>query len=278
VKRGAATVPVETFLEVVCAVHLASYVRGAFPERGGLMVAGPPGVLKSALLDVLDKTYPDALKLSDVNMPTLIALRDQLSTDTIRTLLIPDLAKLYERDPRTASNLEGTLRALVAEGYTAAAFEDSRVSRFTARACVVAALTPKLWSDKFAAWEDSGFSRRFLWALVRLKDPRVLDRAVERWRPLALRLGRHVALPALDRGIPNLVSPRSRRTLKALLKYQPGGMHATQFALLAKVLAVLTWHYRQTRRRGQPAERALDTLRVFAPCLGKEGAQLVVRE
>lgn len=267
-KSSIPSIPVEVFLEVLCAVHLSSYVQGGVPDRSGLMIVGPPGVMKSSFMDVLD-LYSEAIKLSDVNVQTLVAMRDQLSNNSIRTLVIPEFAKLYERDPRTAANVEGTLRALAAEGFSAASFEDSRVSRFHARACIVAALTPALQSVQFRRWEDTGFARRFLWALIRLKDPRVLDRAVEQWKTIPLRRGGRL-IPDMDSGIPNLTTPAMRASLKHFLKYQPGGVHATQFAMLVKMLAVLTWHYKKRKIR----RNALDTITQFAPCLSRGGAEI----
>lgn len=267
----AGTVSLATMTEMLYAAHLASYVQGPFEDRGGLMVVGPPAVLKSALLSVLDRHYHNALALSDVNTQALVALRPQIAQGTIRTLVLPELQKVYERDPRTAVNVEGTLRAMVAEGFAGASFEDPRPNRILARCMVVGAMTPECQAQHFKGWEDSGFNRRFLWPLITLDDPEVLERAVEEWT--LLELG-HADFPALPQGeIPNTTTLAERQALRVLVKYQPGGSHATQLAVMVKMLAVLRWWY---KARGVPVTRALDRMREFARTLSKTGARLTV--
>lgn len=263
----------EDYLECICAVHLASYVESPFKEHGGLMIVGPPAVMKSTLLDVLDRNYPDVVQLSDVNVQTLVDLRDQIGNENIRSLVMPEYGKLYERHPATATNLEGHIRALVAEGFSAASFEDSRMNRLRARCTVLAAMTPTLQNDHFKRWENTGFSRRFLWSLIRLRDPMMLTQAVEEWRLIDFGFKRAPAIPA-EGTIPNLVNSRQRKQLAHLLKRQPGGgAHATQLSLLARMLAVLVWHYKRTGTK----RRAMDTVQAFASTLGDGGAALVLR-
>lgn len=267
----AGAVSLATMTEVLYAAHLSGYVESPFEDRGGLMVVGPPAVLKSAMLSVLDRHYHNALMLSDVNNQALVALRPQLAQGTVRTLVLPELQKLYERDPRTALNVEGTIRALVAEGFASASFEDPRPNRTVARGLVVGALTPETQQANFRRWEETGFNRRFLWPLVTLDDPDVLERAVEEW--VLLDFG-NAAFPALPAGrIPNTTTREERRALRNLVKYQPGGSHATQFSLLVKMLAVLRWWYQQMGKR---PGKAVDTIREFAKTLSRTGGRLTV--
>lgn len=263
---------VGTLLEILCAVHLSSYVESPFQDRGGLMIVGPPGVLKSTFLGLLDRNYNDAVSISDINARSLNDLRDQIASKTIRTLVIPEYAKLHERHIYTAQNVEGTVRALVGEGFTSASFEDARINRLRARCTLVSAMTPKFQTDHFKAWEESGFNRRFLWSLVRLQDSELLERAVEEWRLVDFRVAHVPPTPSSDT-IPNLTTQEERAELRRLVKYQPGGSHAVHIALLAKVLAVLKWWYRLRKR---PEREALETVRSFAQSLGKEGAELVI--
>jgi hypothetical protein len=256
-------------LEIMCAAHLGNMVEGPFQDRGGVMLVGPPGVLKTTFVNVIDQQYHDAISLSDVNVKALIQLRDQISSGKINTLVLPELAKIYERNDSTAKNVEGTLRALVSEGFQAASFEDSRINRLTARAMVIAALTPPTVDAHFTGWEESGFNRRFLWCLIRLADPLALEKAAVSWQRINFRMA-HVPLVPLGSTIPNKTTQRERQRCAALVKYQPGGDHAVQLQVLIRILAVLRWWYAES---GQP-RNAMDTIERFAPALGRTGVSL----
>jgi len=236
------------------------------------MIVGPPGVLKSTFLGLLDRNYNDVVNISDINVKSLNDLRDQIASKTIRTLVIPEYRKLHERHLYTAQNVEGHVRALVGEGFTSASFEDSRINRLRARCTVLSAMTPRFQTDHFRDWEESGFNRRFLWSLVRLRDADLLERAVEDWRLVEFRMAHVPPIPTND-SIPNLTTYEERREMRRLVKYQPGGSHAIQIALLSKMLAVLKWWYGLRKRS---AREAMHTIRSFARSLGKEGAELIV--
>lgn len=251
-------------VEVLCAAHLGNLVEGPFQERGGLMLVGPPGVLKTTFVSALDHAYQDAIMVSDINVQSLIRLRDAIASGKINTLVLPELAKVYERADVTAKNVEGTLRAMAAEGFSAASFEDSRINRLVARALVIGAMSPAMVTRHFTAWEESGFNRRFLWCLVRLADPLALERAAINWSKIDFRM-RHLPLAPLGSQIPNLTTQRERQRLAVLAKYQPGGDHAIQIQLLIRILAVLRWWYQES---GDPRD-AMETLEAFAPALSK---------
>lgn len=263
-------VRIETMIEMMYALHLSAYVEGPFKDRGGMMLVGPPGVLKTSILNVLERSYPNVVTLSDANSQMLVELRGQIAQEAIRTLVIPELAKLYERDPRVAANVEGTLRALAAEGFRAASFEDARVNRIEARCLVIGALTEHLHSVRFAGWEHSGFNRRFLWPVVTL-NAEVLDRAVHRWEYLLLDRGQVPPIPAEQ--IPQRTTDEERHALRLMVKHQPGGTHAQQFALMVKLLAVLQWWY---PRIGRTREDAFLRMHEFAASLGKNGAEIII--
>lgn len=256
-------------VEVICAAHLGQFVESPFQERGGIMLVGPPGVLKTTFVSVLDQQYQDAIMLSDVNVKSLIQLRDNIASGKINTLVLPELAKLYERADSTSSNVEGTIRALVAEGFAAASFEDSRINRLIARAMVIGAMTPAVLNSRFTGWEESGFNRRFLWCLLKLADPAALENAAVNWQRINFRM-QHVPLPPLNGAVPNKTTQRERRQLATWVKYQPGGDHAIQIQLLTRILAVLRWWYAESGS----SRNAMDTLEAFAPALGKTGVAL----
>lgn len=262
---------ISVMLEMLCAVHLSSYVESPFQDHGGLMIVGPPGVLKSTFLSILDRNYHDALSLSDLNMRTLVDYRDHIAARTIRTLVIPEYKKIWERHKMTASNVEGTIRALAGEGFMSAGFEDSRPQRLRARCTIFAAMTPKFQADHYREWEEDGFNRRFLWSLVRLQDPQLVDKAVELWELVDVNLARIPPTPVAS--IPNLTTREERAAMRLLVKYQPGGNHGSQVAIMAKTLSVLKWWYKILKR---PDGAALATIRTFAQSLGKEGAELTI--
>lgn len=261
---------VRDYIEAVAAVHCSSYVAGEFPERGGLMIVGPPAVLKSTFLEILDRHYHDALALSDVNAKSLAALRDAIANGRIRTLLFPEFAKLYERKADTAANVEGVLRAFAAEGFSSASFDDARISRLRARATIIAAMTPGEQRTHFERWENSGFNRRFLWSLIGLEDPTVLQQAVIEWRRIEFRVGTLPLVPIEKRRIPNTTTRAERTQLRNLCKYQPGGDQTVQMQMLVKMLAVLRWSYEESGDRRDP----MATVMRFAATLGKHGALL----
>lgn len=258
-------------VEVICATHLSSYVDlPGFTDRGGLMLVGAPGMLKTTFIGILDRHYPDALMLSDINAQGLVRLRDIIATGGVRTLVIPELRKLYERNEATASNVEGTLRALVSEGFQAASFEDQRVNRARARATVIGALTPATQSKRFTDWEESGLNRRFLWSLIRLEDATILDRAAVACQSLDFQLQHVPRAPLSGESIPNLTTAPEREQFRLWVKYQPGGMHALQLQLLTRQLAVLRYWYQEAGINRDPME----TMRAFAQTLGREGAEI----
>lgn len=260
-------------LEVLCAAHLSTYVDSPFAERGGLMLVGPPGALKSTFLDVLDGQYHDAVTMSDINARSLVDLRDQISTGAIKTLVLPELAKIYERHESTAKNVEGTLRAMTAEGFQAASFEDQRVSRLRARAMVIAGMTPKTREKNFTGWEESGFNRRFLWCLIRLKDPEVLVRAVLEWKKLIFQV-EHMPRAPVSGSIPYQVTREQQMVFRGWVKYQPGGSSALHMQMIVKIYCVLQWWYIQIDN----GRDAMATLCRFAEGLGRHGAEVDVPE
>ena len=256
-------------VEILCAAHLGNLVEGPFSERGGIMLVGPPGVLKTTFVSTLDVQYQDALMVSDINVKSLIRMRDAIAAGKVNTLVLPELAKVYERADVTSKNVEGTLRALAAEGFSAASFEDSRINRLTARALIIAGLVPSLVESHFSAWEESGYNRRFLWSLIRLKDPTALEKAAVNWARIDFRV-KHIPLVPLGSKIPNLTTQRERQRLAVMVKHQPGGDHAIQIQLMTRILAVLRWWYTENGDDRNP----MDVMERFGLSLGKNGTAM----
>lgn len=265
------TVPINVLFEMVCAAHLGSLVQGDFKEHGGMMLVGPPGMMKSTVLEILESNYPDVLALSDINAQALNKLKSRITDRSIRTLVLPEYAKIYERNVDTANNVEGTLRAMVSEGFKSASFDNPLIARQLARATLLAAMTPEFREKHSQRWQDSGFARRFIWPLLSLQQPEILDDAVERWELLDFRVSGVPPIPS-PAVIPNLTTPAERKAIRMMVRYQPH-THTSQFQFMIRCLAVLKWWYR-ARRRDPGA--AFHTVSVFARSLGKQGAELVI--
>lgn len=256
-------------IEVICAAHLSHLVAGPSLDRGGIMLIGPPGVMKSTFLNVLDRNYDDAITMSDVNAQSLTSLRDAISTNQIRTLVLPEFGKIYERQAVTAANVEGVFRAMVGEGFSAAGWQDQRVNRVVARAMIMGALTPATQDQRFAGWENSGFNRRFLWCLLGLENPHAVDEAMVAWQTINLNVAR-IPRPPLNGNIPNLTTADERRILRSWVKYQPGGNHAMQLQLLSKIVSVLRWWY----STNDIDVEAMEVVGRFAVSLGRSGGKV----
>lgn len=264
-------VPIRAFIECLCAAHLSTYVEAPFKDVGGIVVVGPPGSLKTSMLKVVCQ-YPNAIETSDLNVTALGDMRSAIASKHIRTLVIPELAKVYERDPRSADNVEGHLRAMVDEGFRAPSFKNQQMARLSAHCVVLAGITEEFREERFKKWNDSGFNRRFIWPLIRLANPELLDIAADTWRAIDFRVRYLPGIPASGR-IPNQTRAPERARLRSYLKYQPGPTHTTQAHILTRMLAVMKWWY---RLEGRPGGTANTTLRLFCRTLSKEGAELIL--
>lgn len=265
--QAARTIRVSTFVECLKAVHLSSYVQSPFSHMCGMFVVGAPGVIKTTLLEFLDP-YETVLTLSDINTKMISSVvKSQLTNNAIKTLVLPEVQRIYERDPRTAAGVEGTIRALVEEGYRGATMEDPTVTRFRARACVIGAMTESLRDANWKRWTDSGFSRRFMWCLIRLADSGVLMDAVENGR-LAQIDGVMVPMPTPMGLIPPLSADQKKR-LRPLVRKQPKPSNV-QYELLCRMGAVLTFYYAKANSKKDPIKTIIE----FGNCL-LGGADLV---
>lgn len=254
--NGNSHVKVSTLIECVKACHLSTYVSSEFSHSSGLFLVGPPGVLKTTIVGALD-TYESVMTLSDINGKTLTSIiKAQLTTNAIKTLVFTEVQRLYERDPRTAAGIEGTIRSLVEEGYRGASYEDPTVTRFIARACVIGAMTDKFRDEHWTLWQDSGFSRRFLWVLVRLADPSILMNAVESGR-LAEVKGEVVPMPTPQLGTIAPIEGMLRKKIRPLVRKQPKPANV-QYEMLCRMLAVLIHYYEKAKSKKDPVETVIE--------------------
>lgn len=237
------------------------------------MFVGPPEALKTACLKVLTG-YPNALPLTDINTQQLTKLRDAIAAGIIKTLALLDLQKLYERDPQTALNAEGNIRALACEGFTAASFQSQEVNRMTARCVVMAAMTNALMEHNFERWNKTGFARRFLFSMFALADPDVLVDAILKWEKLPLSF--NFITPPASRSIPFTVTVAERQELQKFVRFQYGKTEPLH--MLCKIYAVLKWHYNRDKAKKQKLEsdRAMTVIADFGESLGREGTRLTL--
>jgi hypothetical protein len=264
------TLSLSTLCEVICAFHLASYVKGPIADRGGLMIVAPPGNLKSTSLLLLEKHYANAVTFSNLNTKTLTRLRGDLMAGTVRTLILPDLQSIYAGDPRTADRLEAAIMQMVSEGHIGASWEDSRHRKFSTRCAVFAAMPNAFFERRAPIWEDNGFLRRFLWVFYRFKNPYLLTESLVKWQ--RARVNGKLVVPQVPMDeIEDTATEVERRELLSMLKYQPGP-HETQLVLWARALSALRWHY---KRIGDP-RNAMDTMREFSGSLQSEAVELTL--
>jgi hypothetical protein len=162
------------------------------------------------------------------------------------------------------------MQAMVDEGFSQPSFRDSRMQGIKARCTIVSALTENFYQKKYTEWGESGFSRRFLWSLVTLKDPEQLMDAVSKWKAINIELEKIIRIPSNEH-IPESLSESDRRRLRGLVKYQPGA-GPLQFQIICKMCAVLKWHYEKRKIDKDPIKTIIE----FGQSLGKDGAQIIL--
>lgn len=264
---------VETLVEAICSLHIASYVESPYKDRGGLMLVGPAGVLKTTLLDVLDNNYHNALAISNSHMSTMRKLQPAFYNGQVRSLCFPDLQSIYAGDPRTASRIEQMMMQLSGEATrTIGGDEDSRYAKFKGYCTMFAAMTPSFYTAHINKWDESGYSRRFLWATYTFLDPDILMRAIAQWTRANIGT---TAIPVCPTNslIPDSLTQQDREEIQSWLRHQPQP-HEIQFQVLCKATSALAWHYKQCKIK----KRAMDTMREFSEILQHDAALLKLPE
>jgi len=256
----------ETLIEVIEAGHLTSFVQSEFPQRGGIMLIGPPGVLKTTFIESAVYGYPSALVLSDLNINSLMKLRESLISGRFSTVAFPEFEKLYARKAETASNVEATIKQLVEEGFTNASFEDQDAITTKVKAFILGAMTHSFYKTKVSIWRESGFKRRFLWVGIRLGDP---DRIMK-----AIRHNKKIELGGIWRRHPTGSIPfhLTQKECKEIEKHMASQWEATPYALIQKIFAVLKWKYED-----QPG-KAMAIISDFAASIKNELADVELPE
>jgi hypothetical protein len=233
----------QTLIEVIDAAHLTNFITSPFPQRGALMVVGPPGSMKTTFINVALSNYPSALRLGDLNINSLMKLRDSLVSGRYSTIAFPEYEKLYQRKADTAANIEGTIKQLIEEGFGRASFEELDAITTTARVMIVGAMTYEFYNRKISQWRESGFKRRILWCGIKLNNPDKVMESIRKWELIELD-GIPRRYPTKD--IPFNVSDAESRAIEGMLK---GQWEATPYVLLKKIYAVLKWKYPREPRK-----------------------------
>ena len=258
---------ISTLIEIVSAAHLSHYINSPFPERAGLMFVGPPASLKTAMIEVMDN-YPNAIVLSDLTVKQGVGLREDISANKIITLAFADFAKLYQRGTAGALNIEGYLRALPAEGFRKANWEDSRMVCTPARALILGCMTTRFYTLHYSQWLDDGFARRFLWSHFRLADPELIINAIADGVRLEFgdKNGFNPKIPTSKGAIPWDQKVIDSHQLRLMLKHQPGP--ELGLILLKKMVSSLAWKFPKDK------DKVKFIVNDFATSLSHEGTDL----
>lgn len=251
-----------SLIQVLHASHWSYLVEGEWDERGGVMIVAPPASFKTTAIKTLE-SFDKTLVLSDANVPGIMRLRDDIASGVYTTLAFTEYEKIYQRNPQTAMNVEGHLRAFTDEGFKLGSHEDSRMVEHKARCLVIGAMTYSCYTKNYSRWMETGFARRFLWSHYTLRDRSVIADSVHRWakihfRGLQVLTMKHQKLPY------NLTEVESAQ-IRSLMRWQPGA--ETPFALLKKIGCVL---------KHLDPKNFMITLKDFAESLTKEGSKMEI--
>jgi len=257
-----------TLIQVVCAAHHTSFVESPWRERGGILLVAPPGQMKSTWLEFL-KEYYGVYMTTDLNSQMLARLKDDMVSDRIKTIVIPDFQKLYKRHPMVSANLEATLQAVMEEGFIASSFQDASIVSQRARALLITACVPSFHDSRSLDWRQSGFLRRLLVLTYSLKDSSLLMDSVEKWHRIEVAEGIRYALP--NEGIPYNLTRDEARKIRHFLRAMP---EVTPFVLMQKIACVLRWRWLRLKRKG--TDPTMSIMYDLSECLHGEGAKVVM--
>lgn len=259
---------VSSLTEVISAIHLSYWVNSPDSERGGLMLVSAPGSLKTSILTILEN-YSTARMLSDLTIRQAVEMREEIQSGRITTIAFSDFAKLYQRRQDTAANIEGFIRAIIAEGFRQANWEDPGMAVIPAHCAVIGCMTSTFKRTHFQRWKQDGIARRFLWCEYSLDDPRVILEAQHKNQRLDFGTnGFNTKVPTSRREIPYQISEEQSRLLEQMLRDQPAP--EIPLIMMRKILAALRWKYQGDSRK--PWQIIHD----FAPSLRSTGTELVI--
>lgn len=262
---------VETLIRVLVAAHYSSQVAG--PERlkavhGGIMLVSPPASMKTAIIKVALESHAGVLGLSDINVQGLGRLRHTISSGKVKTLAFYEFAKLYMRNEQVSSNVEGVISALVDEAYHKLAFDVQEAHSLPCGALVVGAMVPEFYEKQMRTWEPSGFARRFMWLMYRLRNPMLIQEAISRWE--SVKFGNDFRFKVPLEEIPYSLTQDEAKWIQRLLAHNHG--IETPSILLQKIACVLRWENKNLDQK----DDTVAVLKELAPLLSKHGGTLEI--
>lgn len=238
------SVDITVIIENLIAAHFTSYVQSPFSERSGIFLVTPPQQLKSSIIKKL-KLFPDAMVVSDLNYQQVNVIREDMCVGKYNTLGFVEFNKVYQRNPATAVNLEGTIASLVCEGWSGPPHEDQRAARDEARCLVIGGMTKSTYAQRLKQWMENGFAQRFLWAHYKLEDNAIIGDAIAAQEPIDLS-GDVWTQP--NGPIRWNLDDRETRTIRKWVANQPGG-ERLPFSLMLKMACVLKWRYQKSNTK-----------------------------
>jgi hypothetical protein len=262
------SVPISSVIEVLQAAHLTCYVDSPFSQRSGVLLVSPAGQLKTSMLEVVNDTFHNFKLVSDLNGNNLLAMQEDLFSGHYPTFAFKDMIKLYERNKSTSANLEGTLRAMVEEGWTGSTQKDSRIAEAPIRLMIMGGMTKAMYDRKLSDWIDTGFARRFLWCHYKLEDPDAIGDAIEKQEKIPI-TGLANWPQASRRSIPFKLDDRERREIRTWMKNQVG-KDGSPYSLLLKIAVVLKWRNEKLKKE----DDHMKVLREFARLLQNKYAEV----
>jgi hypothetical protein len=258
-----------TLVEAISAVHLSPYVQSPFNARGGLFLVSPPGSFKTTITETLDE-FPMTQVISDMNVQTLVRMKELFLSNHIRTLAFSDFGKLYKRHGSVADNMEGILMALADEGFRKASFQNQSSGALPARVTIVGGMTSAFFESKEKDWTDNGFLRRFMFAKYVVDNLEIIEKAANDWRRAMLEGDFAARIPS-SRTIPYTIDEHESKMIEYIVRHQYSRIAAT--VMLRKMFSVWKWKFSKSNPK-----RAVELLKDFAPCLSKDGGTLVLKE
>jgi hypothetical protein len=245
--RHEEAVDINIIVEALIAAHLTSFVQSPFEERGGIFLVSPPQQLKSTIIKKL-KVFPDAMVVSDLNYQQVNVLREDMCASRYNTLAFVEFNKVYQRNPATASNLEGVLASLSCEGWSGPPHEDQRAAKDEARCLVIGGMTKSTYTARLQQWTENGFAQRFLWCHYKLANDSIIGDAIESQQPIDLS-GDIWTQP--NGPIKFNLTPEETSVIRTWITNQPGGSKLP-YSILLKIACVLKWRYAKSSRAKDP--------------------------
>jgi hypothetical protein len=236
--------------------------------HGGIMLIAPPGQLKTEILKVALADHAGAIGLSDINVQGLGRLRHTIANGKVRTLVFYEFSKLYQRHDAVSSNVEGVLSALVDEAYHKLAFDVQEAHALPCGALVIGAMVPEFYELHMKEWSPSGFARRFMWCMYRLRNPTMVQEAIAKWQSVSFSQDFRFRVPLSP--IQYCLNEKEARWIQTLLAHNHG--IETPSILLQKIACVLRYENKVLGLQ----DDTVQVLKDFAPLLSQHGGVIEI--